>query len=216
MREACHPFGLHPFGTEPCLQRTSSPCCQHESYRHAERLAQRLAEVIGCRTKVAYALRLRLAPAALHIVYGMQPGIAFHGEKAKKVVLTGHQFVGSSLHRLRREPLHRHLHIALSRADPHLSDEHIVQGKRLTIGQRDVVRSASLRRAHSHPPLALSIDLGFVGSSIPRCAHLHLFARIGSSPQIAVGLLLQHHVVSKNLWHFHFCLRHKSQGEENS
>ena len=98
------------------------------------------------------------------------------------------------------ETFHRHLHVRLSRADPHLAGEDIADGQGFPIVKGDAERFVGgLGRVNLDQPTATPVGPGGNGLAAPRGCHFHVPARLGPPPETDIRLLLEHHVVTDDV-----------------
>ena len=215
-RECLEPIALDEIAVDPCLTGTTAPGNNNQTYWYTQRLAQRLTIIISSSTKLTNACSISFLPVASHRINRMQLGIALNRKKAQLLVFTQHQFFRSARNRLCLKSLHRHLHVTLTRTDPDLTNQDIVKFQFLSIAQTQFIRTASLRRFYLHRPFSLRIGLSLIGLAVPGSTHFYYLVGISSTPEVAFRLLLQYHIVAKDLWQFHFCLRCQSHGKQQS
>ena len=215
-RECLEPIALDEIAIDPCLTGTTAPGSNHQTYRNLQSLAQHFSIIISGGTKLPYARRVGFLPGTRYRIYGLQTGIALDGKEAQLTVVTLHQFLRCTFYRLRLETLHRHLHITLTGTDPYLTYQHIAEFEFLTVAQTDFIRTACLGSLYLQSPFSLSIGLYLISLAVPGSTNLHYFVGISSTPKVAFRLLLQYHIVAKDLWQFYFCLRCQSHGKQQS
>ena len=113
-----------------------------------------------------------------------------------------------SFHRTVAEALDGHLHITLSGTYPHLACKDIVQGEGLTIvkgnGQGLVAGS---RGFYLDQPTTVVGGFHRIDRGVPRGSNRNGFTRFCPSPQTCFGVLLENHVVAKNLRQSYFSLQ---------
>ena len=214
--KSLEPIALHPFLVHPCLAGTTAPGSNHQTYRNLQNLAQHFSIIISGGTKLPYARRVGFLPGTRYRIYGLQTGIALDGKEAQLTVVTLHQLLRCTFYRLRLETLHRHLHITLTGTDPYLTYQHIAEFEFLTVAQTDFIRTACLGSLYLQSPFSLSIGLRLIGLAVPGSTNFYHLVGIRSTPKVAFRLLLQYHIVAKDLWQFYFCLRCQSHGKQQS
>jgi len=103
------------------------------------------------------------------------------------------------LQRLRQLLVAAPFHVALSAANPHLSDHHIFQND--LIGSLDAyaVGSTRFRCPNGDFPSTSAVGGGFMGSGIPSGVDFNFFSRTPPPPQLNIGLLLKHHVTAQDI-----------------
>ena len=93
---------------------------------------------------------------------------------------------------------YRHLHIGLPRADPHLTDQHVLQRNGLPVRNGNRIRSSRVGSFQLQHPFSVRSATGSDGRSVPRPGRRHLGPRFGPAPKRRLALPLQNHVAAEN------------------
>ena len=97
------------------------------------------------------------------------------------------------VHRRTKSPLH----VRLARANPHLADQHVVEGDLVVAGHHQAGGLAvGLKRVELHHPLAIVARLGGLG--LAGEGDRDFFARVSPTPDGHGQVALQDHAATKN------------------
>ncbi len=194
--------GRKPFRRRPGLDARAAPARVNQPHRHPQLLVQLPPKVIRAGGKPAPAafghcfrrarlpgplnvvLRLRL-PALGHL---QQPDAGIIGRGNLLLCVPGHPDA--------------HLHVRLSRAQPHLADHHILELDRAGAAHRQGVGAAGLHGGQHRLPFAALVGLDLLAAGRER--DRDLLVRLRPSPDHQRLILLQHHVARKHLRQPHF------------
>ena len=164
-----------------------------------QRQAQFSAEMIGCGTELSHRCRCGCTPFSRDIVNGCKLAVALHREKAQLVVGGMENVFGAVVHRLVLEPLHGHLHVALSGTQPHFAHKNVVEHGLLAIVEGDGIRTACNRGADGRLPTSIGIGLCGIALVVPRGSNLDFARCLGLTPKVGVGFSLYDHAVGEYL-----------------
>ena len=215
VREFLEQAALHPV-----LHSRAAVGAHHHAHRHVERTAQRRGEVVGRGTELGGVTRFRPHPPSAARV-GRLPALCLgYGEEAHVAVLACPEYcLCAVLHGAVVESPQRHLHVALSRREPHLAHEHVVNGQRLAVVECQRVRLViGLRGAYGYGPASVVTRFALQCASVPRRFYLYrrTFARCRSA-QAHVAVLLYHHARRYERCGFYFrigsAVRHDGYGQ---
>ena len=142
---------------EPAFYSASTLVCHHQSHRHVERLVDNLCKEISGGRCIAHGFWINLLPFAVGVI---QRFAAHHARNLHVVytfILVGFQYsLVVAFYRAVAETFHRHLHVALSGADPYFTSQYIIEGSLFAIIEGNGERSvASLGSLYLDSPLAI-------------------------------------------------------------
>ena len=196
----------------PRLGQRTAPAGLDQADGHVEVPVQLLAEEIARRREVGHVLRRADLPAAVaHLRVGERRGAGRVVDMQQTDVPVAVGLLQLPLH-VRHAVGHAHLHVRLSRADPHLADEDVLQLDGPAVRNRHRVGTARRGGLHGRRPAARGIGRGLVAAAVPRSSDPHGAARCGLAPEFHVAPLLQHHVVGKDGGQLH--VRQQPEGQQ--
>ena len=186
-------------GREPRLDPRAAAAAVDDPHGHAERPAQVAPEEVADGAEGLHRGGRSLAPGARHVLARREAAVDLHREEPHVGILRA---LGDDLERVFdravASALHGNLHVRLSRAEPHLADQHVAQHDRFAVAVADADRAfleRRRRRAQRRAPAAFGVGLRPHGRP-PRRGHPHLRTRGRPAPDLHVRRLLQHHVVA--------------------
>ena len=187
------------FDVHPALGVASRPACIDDADRDARFGVDFLRIVIcNCAAK-SDGLRVDGVPPAIEIFAWLKIRLLFHIVEADIVVVGClHVLVCAEYGVLRQPAHHGDFHVALPRSQPDLSYHHIVDYHGIVAGDGDGVWTAKFFGGDAGFPFAIGIGLGD-SLRTPRAFDGDFFARRRPAPYRAGALLLQHHVVAKDV-----------------
>ncbi len=191
----------------PRLGGRAAPGGVDESDGHLKTLVQLAAEEVADRRERRGLLRRRDDPAAFHVFERLTGGLLRDGEEVYEGV------VGRG--RLFRAVLgvgERPLHVRLTRADPDLADEDVLEGERVAPRHGQLEGAARLVRPHVDLPAAARVGDG--RRCVPAERDGHALARLGPAPDARLAPLLHDHVVADDRRHAHVGARRAGEGKQ--
>ena len=200
----------------PRLDGRTAPVGGDEPDRNAQRLVEHTPEKIAHGAELADGGGRRGLPGRIAIVQGRLGRDPGDGEHPNAGV---HARIGDGIDRpldgLEHESAHRHLHVGLSRADPHFAQHHVVKHDLLAVADGHGIGASGFARGDFHRPPALSVGLGVVRATVPRGGEQHPAAGRCLAPEIHFRIALQHHIASEQSRKFHFGFRLHSQQQDH-
>ena len=192
---------LHAFHGHPRLDAAAAPGVDHDADGDSQVAGKPLGKEISHGGSLGTDLRIGPFPAVFDICLHHMRRIGLHVEKTDAVcIFSGlEQLLAKAVDLLETETAHRHFHVGLAAADPHLAQRDV--GNRqlfLAAGNGQRERYAGGGCGQGHPPGAVvshpGTDLG-----TPGAFHGHGLAGRTPAPYRSGGLLLQDHMVGKEM-----------------
>ena len=216
--EVCkHEFAAEAFPqrgfVHPGLDRCAAPVGDQQSHGDAQHLVELPGEEVRHRARVSHGLRRVLFPGA---------GAAFQRRRRVLLAYRAHTYrhgrfraqnhFRRAFYRLPVETAHRHFHIGLAGAEPHLADEHVADGGLIAVAEADAVGASGGRSGDAGHPFAVAVRRRRVFCLGPGGAYGDGAALVGPSPHGHVLLLLQDHIVGEERREGHFGRKAGLQG----
>ena len=188
----------------PRLDGRTAPVGGDEPDRNAQRLVEHTPEKIAHGAELADGGGRRGLPGRIAIVQGRLGRDPGDGEHPNAGV---HARIGDGIDRpfdgLEHESAHGHLHVGLSRADPHLAHEDIVEHERFAVAEGHGIGASGFARGELQRPAARGIGPGFMRAAVPRGSDPHPAAWRCFAPEIHFRIALQHHIAPQHGGEFH-------------
>ena len=142
---------------EPAFYSASALVCHHQSHWYVERLVDYLCKEISGGRCIAHGFRINLLPFAVGVIEWLAAHYTRNLHVVYTFILVGFQYnLVVAFYRTVAETFHRHLHVALSGADPYFTSQYILEGGLFAIIEGNGERSvASLGSLYLDSPLAI-------------------------------------------------------------
>lgn len=180
--ESLHREGTEPFGGHPGLTGRTAPGGDDQSDGDIEHLTQFTTEIVGRGAEIPHVERGSVHPTAADGVNRGKLAVSLHREHPQLRITAVQAVADGSLDGLRLESLHLHLHVALSAANPHLTDENVLEHGFLAVIENDGVGTAGFRRGDGLLPTTVPVGLRRISFLIPGGGDFHCAVLAGFSP----------------------------------